>query len=250
MSVRNGRRGLEGRWATSTAQSLRRILQRLRPLVASELSALFALALCAGGLWAFMELAEHILEDKRHAFDETLLLWLRQADPADPVGPAWVERAMRDVTALGGYTVILIMSAAAVGYLAIVRQWSSVALIVVSLAGGAALNNALKYWFDRPRPDLVAHLVDVHTLSFPSGHAMLSAITYLTLGALIARVQPNRRLKAYVLAVGVVLTLLVGASRVYLGVHWPTDVLAGWSLGAAWAIACWQAARWWQSIGR
>jgi len=229
---------------------LRRVREQLRPLASSELSALAALALCAGGLWGFVELAEQVLENKRHAFDESLLLLLRQGDPADPIGPAWVERAVRDITALGGYTIIIAITLVAIGYLAIVRQWSSVILIVVSLAGGAFLNNVLKYWFDRPRPDLVAHLVDVHTLSFPSGHAMLSAITYLTLGALIARVQPQRRLKVYVLAIGVALTLLIGASRVYLGVHWPTDVLAGWCLGAAWAIACWLAARWWQSLRR
>ncbi|HKU96533.1 MAG TPA: phosphatase PAP2 family protein [Vineibacter sp.] len=231
-------------------QSLRRLWHRLRPLVAIELSVLMAMVLCAGGLWVFLELAEHVRLNERHALDETLLLLLRQSDPADPIGPPWIEHAMRDVTALGGYTIIVTLTMAVVGYLAIIRQWSSIALIVVSLAGGALLNNGLKVWFDRPRPDLVAHFVDVQTLSFPSGHAMLSAITYLTLGALIARVQPHRWLKVYVLSIAVVLTLLIGVSRVYLGVHWPTDILAGWCLGAAWAIACWQVARWWQAIRR
>jgi undecaprenyl-diphosphatase len=101
------------------------------------------------------------------------------------------------------------------------------------------LSTVLKMGFERPRPDLVPHATRVYTASFPSGHAMLSAVTYLTLGALLARVQPNRRLKAYLIGLALCITLLVGASRVYLGVHWPSDVLAGWCGGAAWAALCW-----------
>jgi undecaprenyl-diphosphatase len=231
---------------SASAEWLRRMVERTKARPAGELSALAALFVCAAGLWAFAELADEILEDEPHAFDQRLLLLLRSADPADPIGPAWLEFAMRDITALGGYTVIIIMMLVAVGYLIIVHQRASAALVIISLAGGTLINNLLKQWFDRPRPDLVAHLVEVKTLSFPSGHAMLSAIAYLTLAALIARVQPRRRLKVYVLSIGVALTLLVGVSRVYLGVHWPSDVLAGWCLGAAWAIACWLTARWWQ----
>ena len=250
MSLRDWTRRAEERLPAPMARVLTRIRARLWPISASELWTLASLLLCAGGLWIFVELADEILENERHALDEKLLLLLRSADPADPIGPAWLEHAMRDITALGGYTVIILITIAAIGYLAILRQWPSIALVVASLAGGVSINNVLKYWFDRPRPDLVAHLVDVHTLSFPSGHAMLSAVAYLTLGALIAQVQPRRRLKLYVLGIGIVLTLLIGSSRVYLGVHWPTDVLAGWCLGAVWAIACWLAARWWQSAAQ
>ncbi|TIO49667.1 MAG: phosphatase PAP2 family protein, partial [Mesorhizobium sp.] len=96
---------------------------------------------------------------------------------------------------------------------------------------------------DRPRPDLVSHLVNETSLSFPSGHAMLSAVTYLTLGSLAARFLPNRRTKIFVLGLAVLTTVLVGTSRVYLGVHWPSDVLAGWCAGFAWAMLCWLAAR-------
>jgi undecaprenyl-diphosphatase len=122
--------------------------------------------------------------------------------------------------------------------------------VLVAIAGGVILSEGLKHLFARPRPELVAHMVEVQTASFPSGHAMLSAVTLLTLGALLARIQSRKRLKAYVIAIAILLTLLIGASRVYLGVHWPTDVLAGWCAGAAWAMACWLLALWLQNRGR
>jgi undecaprenyl-diphosphatase len=119
----------------------------------------------------------------------------------------------------------------------------------VAIAGGMLLSPVLKLGFDRPRPDLVPHEVLVYSASFPSGHALQAAVVYLTLGALLARVQPHRRLKGYVLMVSVVLMLLVGSTRVYLGVHWPTDVLAGWAAGAAWAILWWLITFWLQQRG-
>jgi undecaprenyl-diphosphatase len=139
---------------------------------------------------------------------------------------------------------------AALGFLLIVRKRAAALLVLASVGGGTALSFAMKAAFDRPRPDLVEHGVEVATASFPSAHAMLAAVTYLTLGALLARVQPKRSVKAYLLGVAVVLTLLIGLSRVYLGVHWPTDVLAGWCVGAAWATACWLVAYWLQARGR
>jgi undecaprenyl-diphosphatase len=106
-------------------------------------------------------------------------------------------------------------------------------------AAGALLSTLAKLGFARPRPDLVPHGAEVYTHSFPSGHAMSSAVIFLTLGVMIALVQESRRIKFYVLAFAVLLTMLVGMSRVYLGVHWPSDVLAGWALGAAWATLGW-----------
>jgi len=205
----------------------------------SEMVTLSALLIVAGGIWGFAEIVDEVLEGDTHEFDKSIMLALRApGDNADPIGPASLELAMRDFTALGGYPVIALIALLAVGYLAILRRWPSVGLVIISLAGGAILNTLLKGAFARPRPDLVAHLVDVHTSSLPSGHAMISAVAYLTIGALVARAQPNRLLKAYTIVVSVGLTLLVGTSRVYLGVHWPTDVLAGWCMGAAWAIGC------------
>lgn len=202
--------------------------------------ALAILLLIAGALLAFAELAGEVVEGDTRAFDESLLLALRSpADTADPIGPRWVEVAMRDLTSLGGTAVLTAVTLATLGYLLLAGKRATAALVAVAVLGGSLLSALLKSGFERPRPDLVAHLVEVSSQSFPSGHAMLSAVTWLTLGTLLATVQPTRRLKAYVLGVGISITLLVGASRVYLGVHWPTDVLAGWCVGTAWALLCW-----------
>lgn len=213
----------------------------LRALVARlEIGPVSALLVAAVGLFAFFNLADEVREGETHRFDEAILLALRNPlDLADPVGPWWVEAMMRDVTALGGTVVLTFITVVAVLYLAIDGKRGAAMLLAVSVGGGTLLSTLLKLGFDRPRPDLVAHLVDVRTLSFPSGHAMLSAVTYLTIGVLVARVSPKRRIKVYVAVVALVLTLAIGLSRVYLGVHWPTDVLAGWSIGAAWAMVCW-----------
>lgn len=240
--VRHRMHDLAGRLPPHLRHSGLALLQRLRSI---EITTLAAILLFAGGIWAFIELADEVLGGDTRQVDETLLLLLRNpADPSDPIGPYWLEEAFRDLTALGGYTVITLAAAFAFGYLALVGRWLSAWLLVLSLAGGTILNNLLKFGFGRPRPGVVAHLVEAQSAAFPSGHAMLSAVAYLSFGALLARAQPDPRMKAYVLAVAVLLTALVGASRVYLGVHWPSDVLAGWCLGAAWAIGFWLLARW------
>ena len=207
---------------------------------------LAALLVCAGSLLGFAALVDETFEGDTHAFDEGILLALRNpADTADPIGPFWLEIMMRDFTSLGSHAVLLLIGVLAFGYLLLARKRLSAGLLLVSFAGAMALNSLLKQGFDRPRPELVAHLAEVHTASFPSGHAMLSAACYLTLGALLAGVAQGRRLKTYLMGTAILLTLLVGGSRIYLGVHWPTDVLAGWCLGAAWAMGCWLALRGW-----
>jgi undecaprenyl-diphosphatase len=214
-----------------------------RLLRARELVTLTLVAVVAGGLWVFVELSQAIGEDDVRALDRAVLLSLREpGDPADPLGPRWVEEMGRDLTALGGVAVLGLVSAAAALFLWMARRPRSVALLLVAFAGGQALSLALKHGFSRPRPELVPHGSFVYTSSFPSGHSMMSAVVYLTLGALLARVLPRRRMKLLVMACALGATALTGASRVYLGVHWPTDVLAGWSIGAAWAVACWLAA--------
>ena len=195
-------------------------------------------------LLGFIELGDEVVEGDTSSFDRAVLTFLREpGNLSDPIGPWWVEAMFRDFTALGGMSVLALLTLFVVGYLMLSGKRHNAVLVIVAIVGGALLSQALKLGFDRPRPDLVARLVEVRTLSFPSGHAMLSAITYLTLGALVARVQGGMRKRAYVMGVAVALTLLVGASRVYLGVHWPTDVVAGWTGGAAWALLCWVIAR-------
>lgn len=205
---------------------------------------LAGLALVAG-LWGFFAMSEIARDGVPHALDADILVALREPGRLDdPVGPPWFEDAVRDVTALGSMAVLTLVTTASILFLTIVGRWRNALFVLVAVGGGQIVSSLLKLGIDRPRPDLVPHLAEVHTLSFPSGHAMLSAVTYLTLGALAARLMPGRAARVYVMAVAVLLTLLVGASRVYLGVHWPSDVVAGWCAGFAWATACWLVAQW------
>jgi undecaprenyl-diphosphatase len=216
-----------------------------------ELATLILVLVAAGGTWLFSEIVDLVVEGESNTFDTRVLLFMRSpGDRADPVGPAWVEELGRDFTALGGIAVLSLITIAAGGFLALERKYRALVLIVVAVVGGLIFSAVLKQLFARPRPDLVPHGSAVYTASFPSGHSMMSAITYLTLGALLARVQTRKRLKAYLLCLAIFLTGLVGISRVYLGVHWPTDVLAGWTVGAVWAILCWLVVRWLQDRGQ
>jgi undecaprenyl-diphosphatase len=216
----------------------------------AEFGVLAALCVIAGTAFGVLKLAEEISEGETRAFDTAILLAFRNpTDLADPIGPWWLEQMMKDITSLGSSAVLTIITLAALGYLLIERKYHAAAFLLVAMIGGTALSTLLKLGFDRPRPDLVAHGAMVYSASFPSGHALMSAVAYLTLGALLARVQKGHRAKLYFLAVAIVLTLLVGVSRLYLGVHWPTDVLAGWCIGAAWALSCWLVANWLQRRG-
>lgn len=216
-----------------------------------ELPLLVLLCIVAGGVWAFVEIAEEVREGEFRRIDTAIMLALRSAgDAADPLGPGWVEEMARDVTALGSFVVIAVAALSVAGFLFLQRKGRAATFILVAVGSGAALSLLLKAGFDRPRPDLVPHATAVYTSSFPSGHSMTAAVAYLTLAAVLIRVQTRRRLKAYVLSLAMLLTLAVGISRVYLGVHWPSDVLAGWSAGAAWAVLCWGIALWMQREGR
>lgn len=226
--------------AWRSAIEARQALER-RALLAPLLLALLA-ALSA---WTFVELADEVIDGETGAIDRRLLLALRHpGDPADPWGPWWIEVMMRDLTALGSTTVLALVSLAAAGYLLIVRKWGTALMVACAVVGGLAASQVLKWLIERPRPDLVPHGVPVLTLSFPSGHATMSAVVYLTLGALLASLQPSRRAAVYLFGVALGVTVLVGFSRVYLGVHWPSDVLAGWALGAGWAAACLLVSQW------
>jgi undecaprenyl-diphosphatase len=219
-------------FSQATALWLRLRLNEVGPLVA-----LLGVSFLG---YAFFFLADEVGEGSTEALDRKILLALRNpADLSDPIGPRWLEETMRDITGLGSVFTITFVTLSAVAYLALTRRHRIAAFVLGAIGGGLLVSTVLKMFYHRPRPDLVPHGMDVFTASFPSGHAMMSAIAYLTLATLLARVDQNRSVKVLILLLGVGTTLLVGASRIYLGVHWPSDVLAGWCIGAAWASLCW-----------
>lgn len=216
---------------------------RWKQLAQRELWLLITFAVGAAALFVLLKINSEVAEGEALNFDRALLLAFRDAsDPGHTAGPAWLALAARDITALGGVTLLTTLTLLSAGYLVAARRWATALFLIAAISSGATASTLLKLAFARARPDLVTHLVDVHTASFPSGHAMNSALTYLTLGVLLARTERSPRVKAYLIGAALTLTLLVGATRVYLGVHWPTDVLAGWVVGGAWAIGCWAVA--------
>ena len=206
---------------------------------------LVPIGLIAAAASAFIALLDEVSEGDTRAIDEAIILAFRvPGDPADPIGAPWFEEAMRDITALGSAPALVIAVLAVFGFLALAKAWRPAVFILVASGGGLFVSSLLKYTIDRPRPDLVPHGNLIYTSSFPSGHSMMSAVVYFTLAALVTRLIERRRLKGYALGVAMTLTLLIGVSRIYLGVHWPSDVMAGWAAGAAWALGCWLIARW------
>lgn len=184
-------------------------------------------------------LAVKVRDGDTAGFDRAILLWFR--DPADLArlrGPVWLLEMCRDLTSLGSTAVLGLLLLAVAGYLAFGRKWVDLALVLVSVLGGQAASTVLKLLFERARPDLIPGAPRVFTTSFPSAHAMMSAVTFLTLGALLSRIESRRALKLYAIGAALVVTVIVGTSRVALGVHWPTDVLGGWCVGAGWAMLC------------
>lgn len=227
------------------------LFRRVLGVPAMERDTLIAIVSVAGLLLLFGVVAEAVEDGITHDIDSALLLALRSTgNTADPIGPPWVEEGMRDISAMGSTSILTIITLAVVGYLAFTRRGHAALMVLGSVMSGTLVSQLLKVGFARPRPDLVPHATEVFTASFPSGHAMMSAVVYLTLGTLLARTESRRRVKSYVMAVAAVITLLVGLSRIYLGVHWPSDVVAGWALGAGWAALAWLVMLWLQARGK
>ncbi|MBX3443933.1 MAG: phosphatase PAP2 family protein [Planctomyces sp.] len=217
----------------------------LRLLRGWEPRALAALLLLAIGAWVSVKIAGEVLEGDTFSFDRLLLELLRSGtDPGALRGPGWLADVVRDATALGSVLVLTIAAGTAVIFLWLQRQRSTAIFLATSVVTGMLASAALKEFFDRPRPTIVPHLATVASSSFPSGHAMMSAVVYLTLGSLLMSVVAERRLKLFILAAAIGVTVLVGVSRVLLGVHYPSDVLAGWAFGLSWAEACWLGNAW------
>jgi undecaprenyl-diphosphatase len=211
-----------------------------RPRDRQELSILVGAILILALIWIFATLAGEVMEGDTRQFDEWVLGALRQpADPRQLRGPNWLASGAQDLTALGSPTVLGLTVLAVTGYLFLHGLYRNGMFIFVASVGGWVLNWLLKAAFARTRPDIVPHLREVMSSSFPSGHALTSAAVYLTLGALLMRIAEGRLAKYYCIAIAMFLTFLVGSSRVFLGVHYPTDVVAGWIIGMSWALLCW-----------
>jgi len=224
---------------------MKRSLRDVRPRT------IVVLLLVAVAVWIFLEVADDVLEGETRKFDEDVMLAFRSpADTSDPIGATWVEELARDVTGLGSVVVLALLTLASAGFLLLQRKRHLATYLVLAVATGTIGSSLLKWGFARPRPDLVAHGHAVYTSSFPSGHSMMSALVFLTLGVLLATAQSKRVMQIYILSIAVLVTVAVGISRVYLGVHWPTDVLAGWAAGSGWALLCWVIADFLRDRGR
>lgn len=225
-----------GQWFASV-----RAIVRATPRELQLLGLLFVAALWAWGVALLVASLEY---SRIERFDEQVLLLLRRPDDlAVPIGPSWLLTAARDLSALGSTTVLVFMVVSVVGYLLLERRMGMLGFVLAATCGGGLIVDVLKPLFARPRPQVVPHLVPVHSASFPSGHSLLSAVVYLTLGALLARVTSDRITRIYLILLAALLTISIGLSRIYLGVHYPTDVLGGWVGGFLWALACGLVAR-------
>ena len=206
----------------------------------TEMKVLLWIFIILIGTLCFILIANEVSEGETKHFDLMILESLRvQGNLHRPIGPEWVELAMRDITSLGGGTVIVIITLVVVGFLFLQKNYNAMWLILITTIGGALVSFGLKELIGRERPPVIFHLVYVNSLSFPSGHSMISAVVYLTQAFLLTRIQEKKSTRVYIISVALILTFVIGISRVYLGVHYPTDVLAGWSIGFAWAFLCW-----------
>lgn len=200
---------------------------------------LVLLLLAASGLALFLWVAEEVDEGEHIVIDRAILTAFREpGNPAELIGPPWTETMGRDFSALGGFTVLGLLTVAIAAYLWMTDRKTSALYIGAAVVTGVVFAILLKAGFDRSRPEVVPHATLTDLSSFPSGHSMLSAVTYLTLGLLVIRDEERKPVRILIMGCSVLLTLAVGISRIYLGVHWPTDVLAGWAVGLAWAALC------------
>jgi len=195
------------------------------------------LAAIASFAYVFLTLGAEVGEgDSRH-IDRAILLAFRVPGHLEtPRGPGWLRESLMDLSSLGSPTVLALVVLLACGYL-VSRRPPYLALVALAVIGsGTLVANLFKTWFDRARPEVVPHLVPAYSLSFPSGHAADSAMVYLTLAMLVMPTELRRSTRIFLLCSAITLTIIIGLTRLYLGVHWPSDVLAGWVFGSGWAL--------------
>jgi undecaprenyl-diphosphatase len=216
---------------------LKRWLARLEGLEAQALLIWFALA---SALWVFFALGAEVGEGDTGAFDRQLITLLRSSgNGGEPIGPAWFKDSMRDVTALGGFTFLMLMTIVVVLALLFHRKRREAIILATTAISAQTSIEILKILYDRPRPALLMPQIHALTKSFPSGHTTESTAIFLTVATVIASLETKHHPKILAYIVATFAIFAVGVSRVYLGMHWPTDVLGGWVLGATWAMAAW-----------
>lgn len=220
---------------SSRSVSISRMIERLRELAGRrpEIPLVAAFGIAAGVAVAILHFASEIAEGETMAWDRTILFWLHAQMQESPA----LREFIRGVTALGGATALTIVVVAACAFLLIKRRYATAAFLAVQVIAGTSVIRLAKIAFARARPDVVEHYTTFANASFPSGHAANSSIVYLSVAVLVATATPRVSARIAVLSAAIVLTTAIGLSRLYLGVHWPSDVLAGWTIGGAWAIA-------------
>lgn len=233
-------------------QDYRHLPKVVLGFVRAEFVLVASLAVIAAAVLFFIEIADEMTEGEAHVFDMAVLQTLHPdtANPADPIGPKWLDHAAADLTAIGSVSVLAVLALLVASFLVLQRKRLEAGIIAVAFAGALTISQLLKEFFNRERPPEIYRASEILNASFPSGHALLSTVVFLTLGAMLAQAAKGRALRIFVMSAAIVLALIVGVTRVYLGVHWTTDVLAGWSVGAAWATACWLAGRWLKQRGK
>lgn len=210
---------------------------RYKELESRILAALF---MSAGAFAIFLKIVDEIFFEGEKVLDQGILLAFRNHDdPTQTWGPQWLADFASDITALGSFGVLTLVTIATTVFLLVARKLRTAGHVAFAVLGGTVMVNFLKILFDRARPEITEAATNLYTMSFPSGHATLAAVTYLTIAAVVTRDLHQLYEKVYVIALAAILSISIGISRIYLGVHWPSDVMAGWALGAAWALLCW-----------
>lgn len=214
--------------------------QLIKKFFPNEIYFLVVLLGMAISLFVFVQIADAVSEGNTLSLDKKILLLFRNHDnPSIALGPERLPYIVRDITALGSGTLLTMITLFVVLYLALKKEIRSIIYVLSAAIGGGILVQLLKQFFARQRPEIVTHLVSEATMSFPSGHSAMSAVVYLSIAVLLTKVEKSYKTRVFLISTALIISFLVGLSRIYLGVHYPTDVLAGWMLGLFWALFCW-----------
>ena len=211
-------------------------VQRLFAHMEARLLALW-IAL-AGAAWAFLRVAGEFREGELTAFDTWVLLRLRHPNnPHQAIGPIWLTDGMRDITSLGSVTVLFFITAVAALILYFHNKKPHAAVLGAAVLLSQLSGDVLKNFYGRVRPAFAVYGTPPVSLSFPSGHSTTATTAYFLLATIAAGLETRTAVRILYFAIAALLALSIGFSRVFLGVHWPSDVMAGWCVGGFWALA-------------